>query len=153
MRIVTLCLVLFTVCSLAATTTFTDINAAMTGVFTSSSRWGDYDNDGYLDLIITGTTASTCLTKIYHNNGNGTFTDINAGLPGIRYGSAVWGDYDNDGYLDFAMSGDDNTETFSTRIYHNNHNGTFTDINAGLPGVIWGSLAWAITTTTGAWIY
>ena len=133
--------------------TFTDIGAGLPGVAYGSLAWGDFDNDGKLDLAISGYTGwdsgytyITSLTRIYKNNGDGTFTDIGAGLPGVWDGSLAWGDYNNDGYLDLAISGTyGNTGTgsdFITRIYKNNGNGTFTDINAGLTGVTDSSIAW-----------
>jgi predicted nucleotidyltransferase len=121
--------------------TFTDINAGLTGVTTSSVVWGDYDNDGYLDILLTGYSTTGSTTKIYHNNGNGTFTDINAGLTGVYRSSVVWGDYDNDGYLDILLTGNSTTGSIA-KIYRNNANGTFTDINAGLTGVIYSSVVW-----------
>jgi uncharacterized repeat protein (TIGR03803 family) len=88
--------------------------------------WGDYDNDGFLDLFLTDeNTTSTgglvlTLNSIYHNNGDGTFTQINTGSPvneeADSFGGS-WVDYDNDGFLDL----------FATRgygrghyLYHNN---------------------------------
>lgn len=58
------------------------------------------------------------------------FTDINAGLPGVLGSSAAWGDYDNDGDLDFLLSGFARAEI--SRIYRNDVSGTFTNISAGL---------------------
>src|ERR1043165_5461385 len=76
---------------------FTDIAAGLTGVANSSSvAWGDYDNDGELDILLTGKTSSALVSKVYRNDG-GSFTDIAAGLTGVRYSSVAWGDYDNDG--------------------------------------------------------
>jgi hypothetical protein len=109
----------------------------LTGVTDSSLAWGDYDNDGDLDLAVAGWPYS----KIYRNNGNGTFTDIKAGLPDVIYGGSLalaWGDYDNDGDLDLAICG----RGPITRIYGNNGNGTFTNIGAGLTGLAYSSLAW-----------
>ena len=67
--------------------------------------WGDYDNDGDLDILLTGWTGSTRLSNVYRNNGDHTFTDISAGLDARSNGAAAWGDYDNDGYLDIFLSG------------------------------------------------
>jgi hypothetical protein len=118
---------------------FTDIAAYLTGVYASSVAWGDYDNDGDLDILLTGySSGSNNISRIYRND-NGLFTDINAGLTGFYYGSGAWGDYDNDGYLDILLSGwGDN----SSKIYRNN-NGVFTDINAGLTGIDNSSSSWA----------
>ena len=68
------------------------------------AAWGDYNNDGKLDILITGSVGCSVLARIYKNNGDDTFTDIQAGLPGVNVSSVAWGDYDNDGYLDFIMT-------------------------------------------------
>jgi concanavalin A-like lectin/glucanase superfamily protein/VCBS repeat protein/type IX secretion system substrate protein len=133
--------------------TFTDINAGLTGVSSSSARWGDYDNDGDLDILLTGWTGSggPMISKIYRNDpstGSGTdrvFTDINAGLQIVRSGSAVWGDYDNDGDLDILLTGELIYGTNFTRIYRNDLSEglrVFNDINAGLPDVTSAAAAW-----------
>jgi hypothetical protein len=145
--------------------TFTEVQTGITPVVYGSVNWGDYDNDGDLDLIITGsptggvealaktqgerryfdldyitsiTDPSSFISRIYRND-NGTFVDIEAGLPGVWGSSAVWGDYDNDGDLDIALMGWGGTEI--TKIFRND-NGTFADINAPLHLGVSGQLAW-----------
>jgi len=120
--------------------TFTDIDALLPGVW-GNSVWGDYDNDGDLDILLTGDSSGTYITKVYRNNGNSTFTDINANLQGVA-GSAVWGDYDNDGDLDILLTGYINDSLYISKVYRNNGNSTFTDINAGLEGLNYSSGAW-----------
>lgn len=122
--------------------TFTDINAGLPGICKSSIDWGDYDNDGDLDILLTGETLSDLITKVYRNNGDDTFTDINAGLTGLQLGSAAWGDYNNDGDLDILVTGDSGFGNKKSIIYKNDGNGTFTDIIAGLPGAAEGSSIW-----------
>jgi hypothetical protein len=119
---------------------FTDIGAGLTGVQNGSVAWGDYDNDGDLDILLIGYDGSSYISKIYQNNGNDSFSDINAGLTEVGWGSAAWGDYDNDGDLDILLTGYTGSVRIS-KIYKNNGNESFTDINAGLTGVA-GPAAW-----------
>jgi hypothetical protein len=87
---------------------FTAINAGIDNVMYGSSDWGDYDNDGDDDLIITGLTnyqEGEAITKIYQSNGDGTFTDLDVPLPVTIFGDGQWGDYDGDTDLDFVLIG------------------------------------------------
>lgn len=122
-------------------TTFTDINAGLPGVREGSAAWGDHDNDGDLDLVLTGRSGSGGIARVYRNDGNGVFTDVNAGLPGVSESAAAWGDYDNDGDLDLLLAGTV-ASGWIARIYRNDGNGTFADINAGLLGLGLTSAAW-----------
>ena len=103
--------------------------------------WADYNNDGRLDVVITGSSdTGAIVAAIWRNDGSGNFTTIGAPLPGTDLGFAAWGDFDNDGDLDLLFGGNADAGWIS-RIYRND-NGTFTDANAGLLGVIWSSAAW-----------
>jgi enediyne biosynthesis protein E4 len=112
----------------------------------------DYDNDGYPDiLLINGDDfpghahGGATTPKLYHNNHDGTFTDVTqkAGLavPMFGFGVAI-GDYDNDGFDDIFISA-----LGQSRLFHNNGNGTFTDVtkSAGL----WGPNEFS---TSAAWV-
>ncbi len=124
---------------------FTDLNAGFTGVNSGSHAWGDFDNDGDPDLILNGLPSSSMyggvlpFTSIYQNNG-GTFSDVNAGLPGAFRGSVAWGDYDIDGDLDILLTGSSSVDPIS-KIFRND-NGSFTDINEELQGVQNGGAVW-----------
>jgi hypothetical protein len=111
------------------------------------SAWGDYDNDGLLDLFVTGMTAGN---RLYHNNGDGVFTNVTSGpmLPpptGGGSSACAWGDYDNDGYLDLFVCGYNATN----RLFHNNGDGTLTQVLSGPPvnergaGIYCQSCGWA----------
>lgn len=81
-------------------------NVTLTNVVESSVAWGDYDNDGWLDLLVTGVEPNfNAVAQVWRNTGNGSFVNINAGLPGIAWSRGTWGDYDNDGRLDILMAG------------------------------------------------
>ena len=101
----------------------------------------DYDNDGYPDILLVNGDdwpghphGGLTTPKLYHNNHDGTFTDVTrkAGLavPMFGFGVAV-GDYDNDGFDDIFISA-----LGQSHLFHNNGNGTFTDVTklAGMLG-------------------
>ena len=94
----------------------------------------DYDNDGWLDIFIINGAALPSLKKespkyynrLYHNNHDGTFTDVTekAGLAGDGYDMGVAiGDFDNDGWQDIYVA-----SVTKNHLYHNNGDGTFTDV-------------------------
>ncbi len=120
--------------------------------FSASAVWFDYDNDGKLDLFVThyidwsiekdqycsldNKNKSYCTpqtykgesSRLYHNKGNGIFEDVTkkAGLldPTSKALGVALLDYDNDGWIDLLVSND----TEPNKLYHNNHDGTFTDV-------------------------
>ncbi len=104
----------------------------------------DYDNDGWLDIFFVNSltvdlvkTSGKTKSALYHNNGDGTFTDVaeKAGLSDVGWGmGAAVGDYDNDGFDDVYV-----TCVGADRLYKNNGNGTFTDVTAkaGVSDPLW----------------
>ena len=120
--------------------------------FSTSAVWFDYDNDGKLDLFVThyidwsiakdqyctldNKNKSYCTPQTYkgesstlfHNRGDGTFENVTkrAGLhdPTSKSLGVAMLDYDNDGWMDLFVAND----TEPNKLYHNNHNGTFTDV-------------------------
>jgi hypothetical protein len=118
--------------------TFTDVTdqAGILHLFNGRAiAWGDYDNDGDLDLFISRGTDVGQKQTFYRNNGDGTFTDLSdeSGLGVVNNNrAAVWGDFDNDGYLDLYVvnSGTDPVGKGPNFLYLNNHDGTFTDVAA-----------------------
>ena len=138
--------------------TFTDVTekAGVTGMpqnyYGMGVAVGDYDNDGFEDIYVTGYGGNT----LYHNNGDGTFTDVTktAGVGASGWSaSAGFFDYDNDGKLDIfvtryvdwtfktnrycgehrpgyrAYCHPDNYDGVTNILYHNNGDGTFTDVS------------------------
>lgn len=122
---------------------FTNVSAGLTGVQDAALAWGDYDNDGKLDLIMAGDTGTTYVTKLYHNAGATWPVNTGAVLPGVKNGSVAWGDYDNDGFLDLLIAGNSASGRI-TKLFHNNGNATFTEAaGVSLPGISHCSVAWA----------
>ena len=121
---------------------FVDIEAGLLEMYEGAANWGDYDNDGDLDFLLAGYDSGyQRIARVYRNNGNGTFTDIAAGLVGVGDGTAAWGDYDNDGDLDILLTGGTGSGGIVSKIYHND-DGTFTDIGASLQGTYSGVGRW-----------
>jgi hypothetical protein len=98
-----------------------------------SCAWGDYDNDGFIDVITSPTDATDGRSYLYHNIGDGTFTKIEHGsVTSDRASRPVyaWGDYDRDGFLDlfvaqgggFELSHPTGTPLPVNSLYHNNGN-------------------------------
>ena len=124
--------------------TFTDqTSISLIGVSESSIAWGDYDNDGDLDILLTGNTGNGYVSKIYRNNGNDTFTEqTSISIIGVAYSSVAWGDYDNDGDLDILITGNTGTNNVS-KIYRNEGNNRFSEQNSILlTGVGYSAVAW-----------
>lgn len=107
--------------------TFSDVSkeagvARMMGAW--AADWGDYDNDGCLDLIVIGASSAN-QSMLYRNNGDGTFTSVDIGSPlreGERRIGVAWADYDNDGSLDLLITCGDAEPAGKNLLYHNNGN-------------------------------
>ena len=123
---------------------FMNVFPGLIGASLGTAAWGDYDNDGETDILLTGQNAGCGIlsSMVYHNDGNTTFTDINAPLEGAERGSAAWGDYDNDGDLDLLISGITGAGSAATRLYANtNGSNTF---SANQPPTVPEGLSWNI---------
>ena len=111
-------------------------------IATESASWGDYDNDGFVDVFVSGeyvtpltgvpyrAEARNCC-RLYRNRGDGTFEDVaaKAGVDAaICSKGSAWGDYDGDGRLDLFVS----NMKGPCRLYHNEGGGSFKDVAAEL---------------------
>ena len=130
----------FTDVSLTAGVGFSEDGDAENGM---GADFGDYDNDGRLDLVVTNFQGQT--NTLYHNEGNGLFSDVSyaskigtISLPYLAWGVSFC-DYDNDGYQDlFIANGhlDENVQAFNPTgfyeqpnlLFHNNRDGTFDEV-------------------------
>ena len=120
--------------------TFTKITTgpvATDGGDSSGCAWGDYDNDGFVDLFV-GNNPS--FNALYRNNGDGTFTKITNAAPALDHGyGCAWGDFNNDGNLDLLVCNQG-----ANYLYRNEGGGVFTKIPfAGSSGAVSWSGSWA----------
>jgi len=119
----------------------------MVETFGSGVGWIDYDNDGFPDLYFVNGAPGTA-NALYHNNRDGTFTDVTrqAGVAGEGAGTGAYktgvavGDYDNNGFLDLYV-----TALGPNVLYRNNGDGTFTDVTSAA-GVAGGPTEWSTST-------
>jgi hypothetical protein len=125
---------------------FTDVTAEaglLDPVNSNSGMWADYDNDGWVDLFV---ACEKQPNRLYRNLGNGTFQRIGpeSGLsqnPNAFSKGCTWLDYNNDDYPDLFV----NNLTARGELYHNNRDGTFTDVTSkvGINGPEVGFSCWA----------
>ena len=132
---------------------FTNLNIDLPDVYSGSVCWGDTDNDGDSDIVITGAFAEEqgggiimSLSRIIRNDGNNIFTTLSAGLQGVYDGKIAFGDYDNDQDLDLLINGYYfDTLGYGNRftgIYINEGEGEFSYRTFGLPSLRFGDVAW-----------
>jgi tetratricopeptide (TPR) repeat protein len=133
--------------------TFTDVTKqsglAMPATNTQAAAWADINNDGLLDLFVVNESGPS---QLFLNKGDGTFQDIShaAGIDRTAFSKGVAAvDFDGDGYVDFYVS-NMNGNNF---LYHNNHDGTFTDVaeQAGVPGSGRGFATWFFDYDNDGW--
>ena len=115
------------------------------GVQLGSALFADFLNSGRMDVLVTGTTNASYdfpQTQLWHNLGNGTFTNLPVPIPGLLLSGAVAADLDNDGYLDLFVSGAiDGNYTPFTLVLHNQGDGTFVPWDVGLPNLYYSAVA------------
>ena len=124
--------------------TFTEV-ASLTGIACCSLAWGDYNNDGRLELLMVGATNNTTfdpICKIVSYDGIGVFTEKDVGIAGVYNCNVAWGDCDGDGDLDIAMVGKDQGGDTVCCVCRNLGSDVFTQIPIDTGTAGGGALAW-----------
>lgn len=128
---------------------FVDSGISFIGIRRGDIAWGDYDNDGWLDLAICGfaNVPGNRATRLYRNIGGTAFSEVSQALPDVRDCALAFGDYDNDGDLDLAHTGDGSSGLLAD-VYRND-DGSFVGVGAGILAVSLGDIAWADVNNDG----
>jgi hypothetical protein len=113
--------------------TFTPVAAPFIATSDGDVAFIDFDNDGKQDVSIGGTSGGAMAFKLYRNLGGGSFADITTTLPGAGTASISWGDYDNDGHVDLALTGFDGA-TWFRKIFHHDPCAAVNDTYAATAG-------------------
>ncbi len=112
---------------------FADIHAPLIGIHFGEIKWGDYDRDSLMDIVINGIGDLDFRTRVYKNMGDDHFELQPFYMRGSG-GTVDWADLDGDGWLDILVTGYDSTSsTIFTELHHNNGDGTFSIANTNLP--------------------
>ncbi len=106
---------------------FTEYPIQVPGVYNGVARWGDFDHNGDLDILITGNNGKGPFTAIYINE-KGKYYLLKQAFVQLKNSDAQWADFDGDGDLDFIISGEDKDGFPDCRIYSNEQNGVFINI-------------------------
>lgn len=114
--------------------TFTDMNAQLPGLESGSAAWADYDNDGDLDLALTGFSSLVAERSFIYRNDNGIMTAVDSSIIKVANGSVTWADFDNDGDPDLMLNGQNNGSMLC-ELYRND-NQTFVPTNPGFISVL-----------------
>jgi len=121
---------------------FAEAGAGLSGIRSGSTSIADIDGDGNKDLLIAGSDASDAPTAtLYLGDGQGGFSEANANLSGTKDSSTLIADVDGDGNLDLLITGEDANFNPTATLYLGYGQGGFTEANAGLTGVHFGSSA------------
>ncbi len=134
---------------------FTDVTREarlLDSVNSNAAAWGDFDNDGWIDLFV---ACEHQRNRLYHNRGDGTFEDVavKAGVEGdpARWAKGcTWIDYDNDGFQDLFVTNLDDTG----RLYHNERDGRFAEVTLemSITGPKYGFACWAWDYDNDGWL-
>lgn len=115
-------------------------NSGIPGVNFGAVQIADMTNDGVADIIVNGNLGSQYITKVYQQNEDGSFTDLNAGLMGTYFSAIKAFDANSDGINDLLITGFSTNYIPETKLYINSGTGTFTEKPITIPGIYFSSI-------------
>jgi hypothetical protein len=134
---------------------FVSSDQAVRGLQAAAMAWGDFDNDGDPDLLQMGQNRSLVSKTVLYENINKTLTEtVQDALAPLQDGDAAWGDYDNDGDLDLAMSGNDQAGNRFSLLYENEFDENVSErrlilVGGFAPDLSFGSVDWGDADSDG----
>jgi len=124
-----------------------DLTGLSSQTWLGHASWADYDLDGDLDFVLTGTASSVgpypSIALLYRNDGSANFTAVDVGLEGVHSSKTRWIDFDNDGDSDLVLFGRLSDGAHSIRLYRNEGSERFTEVSTPFPQLSFGDVVWA----------
>ncbi|HJN06898.1 MAG TPA: VCBS repeat-containing protein, partial [Bacteroidales bacterium] len=121
---------------------FVKVNTRFPGIQHGVGKWADYDNDGDLDVILSGNNSSGKVLTALFRNDTGKFNQVDIGFKDLKLSDIAWADYDNDGDLDFVIIGESGTGNLESRLYSNEKDDVFLRAPANFATARSGSVDW-----------
>ena len=122
--------------------TFGETSISFPVLTDGSTNFIDYNNDGYVDILLSGYDGANYIAVLYKNNGDATFSDSGIFLPGAIKSSYEWGDYDNDGDMDIFITGLGGDGNLFSKLFENTGNDVFVETLNDFVGAWLGDMAW-----------
>lgn len=121
--------------------TFTkNTTSGIPGVNFGSVAIADLTNDGVADIVVNGNLGTEYITKVFQQNSDGTFSDLNAGLMGTYFSAIKVFDANADGYPDILVTGFSTNYVPETKLYTNSGSGSFTEKPITISGIYFSSI-------------
>lgn len=121
---------------------FSSVNPGIRGLYGGSMEAADYDGDGDDDVFLSGFLHASQIESELYQNHQGRFTALSSRFEPLALGDAGWVDFDRDGDLDLMHSGISNSGRFHTKLYRNAGSGQFSEVAVNLPGLAFSTFDW-----------
>ena len=122
---------------------FTSFDLPVPGLYSGSAEWGDYDNDGDLDILLSGVSSPGAHHTELLNNNNGVFTSVANNFAEIGFGDARFADVDNDFDLDVVLVGALSNNVSVSAVYRNDGGDSFVELPTQIEPTLFGNVDFA----------